>query len=95
MKKPPPNLPEGRRIKDLKDFKGTTEKTEKNGKTEKKDSFHPMILKNFPNFRKISDFSVVKLEPLALRSQILTNHTNSILKIIERFEKICEISVTK
>ena len=29
---------------DLKDLKGTTEKTEKNGKTEKKDSFHPMIL---------------------------------------------------
>ena len=26
-------------------LKGTTEKTEKNGKTEKKDSFHPMILK--------------------------------------------------
>ena len=46
MKKPPPNLPEGRRIKDLKDFKGTTEKTEKNGKTEKKESFHPIILKN-------------------------------------------------
>ena len=79
----------------FKGFKGTTEKTEKSGKTEKKDSFHPMILKNFPNFRKISDFSVVKLEPLALSSQILTNHTNSILKIIERFEKICEISVTK
>jgi len=44
------------------------EKTEKNGKTEKKDSFHPMILKKFsyaelkvPNFRKISDISVVKI----------------------------------
>ena len=56
-------------IKDLKDFKGTTEKTEKNGKTEKKDSFHPMILKNlatpsekFPIFRKFSVFSVVKSE---------------------------------
>jgi hypothetical protein len=42
---------EGSRIKDLK---GTTEKTEplarrsqKSGKTEKKDSFHPMILNNF------------------------------------------------
>jgi len=31
----------------LKDLKGTTEKTEKNGKTEKKVFlFHPMILKN-------------------------------------------------
>ena len=40
-----------------------------NGKTEKKDSFHPIILKNiwlcqakFPIFRKISDISVVKNE---------------------------------
>ena len=28
-------------------LKGTTEKTEKSGKTEKKDSFHPMLLKIF------------------------------------------------
>ena len=27
--------------------------------------------------------------------QIYTNHTNNIMKNIERFEKICEISVTK
>jgi len=47
-------------IRDLKDLKGTTEKTEKNGETEKKDSFHPMILKKFPKFRKFSDISVVK-----------------------------------
>ena len=58
----------------MKDLKGTTEKTEslarrsqKNGKTEKKDSFHLMILKKIgyaelkvPNFRKFSDISVVK-----------------------------------
>ena len=37
-------------IRDLKDLKGTTEKTEKNGKTEKKDSFHPIILKNISDF---------------------------------------------
>jgi len=41
----------------IRDLKGTTEKTKKNGKTEKK------VL--FPIFQIISDFSVVKLEPLA------------------------------
>jgi len=47
-------------IRDLKDLKGTTEKTEplarrsqKNGKTEKKDSFHPMILKKNSEIPKI------------------------------------------
>ena len=42
--------------------------------------------------------SRLRREPLARRSQIFqifTNHTNYILKIIERFEKICVISVTK
>ena len=45
----------------------------------------------FKGFKRI-------LEPLAQRIQIfqiITKHTNIILKIIERFEKICEISVTK
>jgi len=49
----------------LKDLKETTEKTEKNGKTEKK-VFYPKILKKIgyaelkvPIFRKISVISVV------------------------------------
>jgi hypothetical protein len=37
--KPPPNLPEGSRIKDLKDFKGTTEKNGKERKNRKERFF--------------------------------------------------------
>jgi hypothetical protein len=46
----------------LKDLKGTTEKTEKNGKTEKERFFSSDDSHNFSIFRKISDFSVVKIE---------------------------------
>ena len=55
-------------IRDFKDFKGTTEKTEKNVKTEKKVFFIRYFSKfgytelKVPIFRKLSDFSVVKSE---------------------------------